>query len=302
MKTFKEIYTYLIEESIKDDALQKFGDNAYAQDIINKFFNEIRHKETDSKKKDINFWLKGNFKDFKNYVENFKSNKEVKRQNKTLTEVDNGNGKLLGINDGYELWQVDSYEAAKFLGRFYKNVSAKWCISTDNEELWEDYFNIGDNRFYFLIRQVHTNDQEDKLWNKVAINIGKKDSFYNYKYWDITDNSNKKHIYKDYYDLPPYLRNILEDFKTKIVWYHNDKNDLNISLLNVIDHYINNSETEQIAVNNIKELLKQGANINYNNGEILRQAIHSQSLNIIKFLIEETNIQKKCFFYKFYFN
>lgn len=34
--------------------------------------------------------------------------------------------------DGYEVWLVPSYEAAKVLGRFYKGKSAEWCISTDN--------------------------------------------------------------------------------------------------------------------------------------------------------------------------
>lgn len=156
MKNYKEIYTYLIEESIKDDAIDKFDKlGEVSKDIVNKFWNEIRHKETDPKKKDINFWLKGTYQDFKEYVENFKSNKEVKKTSKNLMQVDNGNGKLLGINDGYELWQVDSYDAAKFLGRFYKNVSAKWCISTDNDEHWEDYLNIeGIIDFIFLLDKL----------------------------------------------------------------------------------------------------------------------------------------------------
>lgn len=82
MKSIKEIYDLIlesiIEESITDEAVKKFGDES--KEIVSKFWNDIRHKETDSKKKDIYYWLKGNYSDFKEYVENFKSNKEEKKR------------------------------------------------------------------------------------------------------------------------------------------------------------------------------------------------------------------------------
>lgn len=40
--------------------------------------------------------------------------------------------------DGYEIWYVPSYEAAVELGRFYKNVSTNWCISTDEPKYFND--------------------------------------------------------------------------------------------------------------------------------------------------------------------
>jgi hypothetical protein len=58
---------------------------------------------------------------------------------------------LLNILNNYEVWYVPSYEAAVELGRFYKNISAKWCISTDNPDYF--YNTYSDSEFIFLIHQ-----------------------------------------------------------------------------------------------------------------------------------------------------
>jgi hypothetical protein len=39
---------------------------------------------------------------------------------------------MFGNFGPYEAWFIPTYEASVQLGRFYKNVSAKWCISTNN--------------------------------------------------------------------------------------------------------------------------------------------------------------------------
>lgn len=42
--------------------------------------------------------------------------------------------KMLGMTGPYEVWYIPSHEAAQEIGRMYKGVSAKWCISTENPE------------------------------------------------------------------------------------------------------------------------------------------------------------------------
>jgi hypothetical protein len=145
MKTINQIYSIVLEsillnESAKEDAIDKFSkytnnnetiDKEFVKKYVDKFWDEIRHKETDPKKKDINYWLKEGYVAFIDYIDDFKSAKDIKRDSQNLTSVDNGKGKLLAIIDDYELWQVDSYKAAKYLGRNYKNMPTKWCISSN---------------------------------------------------------------------------------------------------------------------------------------------------------------------------
>lgn len=78
-----------ILESIKDDAIKHFEKELEergaegideVKDIVNKFWNDVRHRETDNRK-DIKYWTEkgGSFNDLKRYVERFKSGKEIKK-------------------------------------------------------------------------------------------------------------------------------------------------------------------------------------------------------------------------------
>lgn len=143
MKNIKEIYNLiieniLIEESIKDAAITKFGDSS--QDIVNKFWDEIRHKEIDPKKKDINFWLKGNYADFKNYVENFKSNKQEKRDSKK--EVNK-----IFEDDTWLIISPLTKEASIEYGK-----GTKWCTAAYRENKYFLY-NLYGTLYYVINKQ-----------------------------------------------------------------------------------------------------------------------------------------------------
>lgn len=112
------------------------------------------------------------------------------------------------------------------------------------------------------------------------------------------DNIDQKHIYKEYYDLPLYLQNIIEKFKDKIVWYPVKKVEFNKKLGRIIDADYNSLDEQKI-IDDIKEALNNGADINYNYGVILRDAIYANLLNVIKYIVEETNIKKDITFINF---
>jgi hypothetical protein len=112
--------------------------------------------------------------------------------------TDDGKGKLIDLIDDYEVWFVGSADASKQLGRFYKGISAKWCICTNNA----DYYWNNDHKndtFYFLIRKELKNDEFDKL----AFEYKANDEI---KIWDI---NNRKNTFKDH-EIISYMK---ENFK-----------------------------------------------------------------------------------------
>jgi hypothetical protein len=294
MKSLNQIYNLVLEsfllETIKDDAIKKFDANsiylsepADAQYYVTKFWDEIRHKETDPKKKDINYWLKEGFQAFIDYVDNFKSKKDIKKDNQSLTSVDNGNGKLLEVVDDYELWQVDSYEASRFLGRDYKNMPTKWCISSDTPVHWFTYYNEDDIRFYFLISKTRhgTNGTENIRWDKIAIAvIDNKSSSYSKEAYDLYDNAEDNNIMgrpRSLASLPENIRLIIEKIKDKLVWYKNINLTPNERLIKGVEE--NNLEA-------VKEALKNNADIHHYNSAALRYATANENLDIVKYLVE----------------
>jgi len=233
MKSVSQIYNLVIEslliENIKDDVIEIFGNSQEAKQYVDKFFNEIRHKEVSALKKDINYWVKQGFEEFKKYVDEFKSNKERKSSLNNLTQVDNGNGKRLNIIDGYEIWRVDSYKAARFLGRTYKNISTNWCISSNDSVLFDEPYTDEDIRYYFLIKQEPIrNDEALSKWNKVGIKVypnGKENIL---TFWDTTNNIDNNKVEKKIDQLPKNIQDIVNQYSQKISnkwWYEATKSN-----------------------------------------------------------------------------
>jgi len=276
MNSFKQIYEIVLE-SIKDDAIIKFSkmsaenqDNT--QKYVNKFWNEIRNKETDPQKKDINYWLKVGFPQFANYVDTFKSEKDKKIDSKNLTSFDHSKGKLLEVIDDYELWQVDSYNASKYLGREYKNSPTKWCISSNSEEHWHDYYIDQDKRFYFLISRIRHPDLSDEhKWDKIAIaiDIDKKIA-----YWDLSDNRfNKTHTT----DTPIHIIELLDKVSNKIKWYNIEATDDFKKLIKV---------TEKGLLPLVKYIIENNKMSDFAKNSALITACEAGHFEIVKYLVE----------------
>ena len=310
MKSLNQIYSLVLEsiidESAKDDAINKFKRHSTEEVVyyVNKFWDEIRAKETDPKLKDINHWLKGQFANFKDYIDNFKSEKDKKRDAQSVTTVDNGKGKLLKIVDGYELWKVESYKAAKYLGRDYKNEPSKWCISSDTEEHWFDYYINQDKRFIFLINSIQHDKKSDvHKWDKIAISITDDKPP---TYWDLLDNRTQLN------DLPENVQNIIEKIKDETKWYDINLTDEYKKLINAtekgtlldVEHivlpmqnipksWINNALIVACERGNfpiVKFLIAQGANANADpdNNLVtpLMGAITAENIQIVKYLFD----------------
>lgn len=211
--------------------------------ILDNFLTNIRVK-IQAPNNDINFWFKKPFEEFKAFIENYRSNTEKKTEQKYKAQkTKDGKGKKISETQNYELWQVDSYEAAKELGRFYKGYSTHWCISTDNPDHWDGYYIDENIRFYFIIHKTNQPNMEkinktvEKLgrWepqhsdhqftlsrhiSKVDIDTKFAIAVYsdNHKdIWNILDINEEDSPDINKYEASPELKNIIKNLK----WYDN---------------------------------------------------------------------------------
>lgn len=60
--------------------------------------------------------------------------RSIRRSDAHVQTAEKYGAKMLGMAGPYEVWYIPSHEAAQEIGRLYKGMSAKWCISTENPE------------------------------------------------------------------------------------------------------------------------------------------------------------------------
>lgn len=182
---------FRIEEAVLDEGkkeyLAKYGSEPDAQRTVDVFWT-LRHR-VKAPENDIDWWIKKPFADLKRFVDGFDTRKRSERRSDEHARKAEENGAvLLGRKGGYEIWYVPSYEAAVELGRFYKNASAEWCISTDNDE----YFNrnYSDYEFLFLIYD-DPDECPEEGFGKLAVQfrLASGRVLTNFvRVWDIEDN------------------------------------------------------------------------------------------------------------------
>jgi len=294
-----EAYNQIILEDISNKILiqsQKIWNTIPEEEvktILENFLLNIRHK-VKTPDNDINFWFKKPFSEFKNFVENYKSLTQRKKEQKSITKITK-DGKGIGIiqNDEYELWKVDSYKAAKELGRFYKGYSTSWCISTDNEEFWNNYYygieneeydsdNDSDDdewselphRIYFLIRKNRKNDDYDKI----AILIHERSEYLSF--WTVSDeNVEISDIYKVL---------DIDFFKPYIKYYPYDQNSKEYIKYKLGKDFINacGHSGRYGDISRIKKFVDNGVDLKSHGESALMKALKNKIIPTSKYLIE----------------
>lgn len=150
------------------------AEEAEIKEYIDRFKKlKDQHRITDTQKKDINYWGKKEFSEFKEFVETTtktKSKRELKKIKYQEPQKVPG-AELVAQNADWLVYEIETYQAAKILG------TREWCIVRDISH-WYDYTE-NDNpthRFYFVISR---NRPEDR-WHKIAAVInsdGRKSAF-----------------------------------------------------------------------------------------------------------------------------
>lgn len=176
---------FVLEEGYPE-AKAKWGEES-AQ-TLDAFKELVKKNQFSGDEKNIDWWVKNkSLADMKTAIAKKaeEGSKTKVKKEANLKGVDGAT--LVNTIDGYEVWRITSYEAAKHMGRFYKNCSASWCISTDNKEHWNNYTKLGDyfSTFYFLIRvnKKKTFNNELDRFAKIALSHTR----YNDEFYDLTD-------------------------------------------------------------------------------------------------------------------
>lgn len=183
IKNRKQLESLVYEGKQDQEILNDFlGDDYYNK------YQIIKNRISDPDYKDIYKLIKKDPDDVKNYIDNFKSNRD------SVKAAKEGAVKLYEDSD-WVVYRIISYNAAKYYGK-----NTKWCISGNypgHEGLGEKYFNNYikdynlDDRYYFYINKHNPNDKYcvlkkksgniASIWNAEDTNIG--DSLY----WDDID-------------------------------------------------------------------------------------------------------------------
>ena len=154
-------------------------DPTSVKDYINLFKKlKDQNRIQDVKKKNIDFWGKKSFEEFKNFIDSLSRQKSVRQMKKSIYRepVDIEGAKLVTENDDWFMYEINSYQAAKFLG------SREWCIVRD-EDTWDEYTN--ENNFYFFIAKNRPEDE----WHKLALQVEYDDE----TIWNALDKSYRTH-------------------------------------------------------------------------------------------------------------
>ena len=134
---------------------------------------------------DIDYWIKRPFAELKAFVDGFDTRKRSERRSDEHAAKAAAAGAVrLGAAGGYEAWYVPSYEAAVELGRFYKNVSAQWCISTENPTYFNDDYSVSE--FIFMVAEDPSSAADPAL-AKIAIEYSDHPPSSRYEVWDLED-------------------------------------------------------------------------------------------------------------------
>lgn len=239
----------LYESKADQDLLLKFlGDEYY-----NKYVG-IKNKINNPEYKDIYRMIKKDPNEVKNYIDSFQSNRSNRQQDKEGAE-------LIYNKDGWKVYHITTYEAAKFYGRH-----TKWCIAGNyagHEDEGRAYFNSYMSRddldgYYFYIKS------DNEKYCVLKRRSGKIEDIYNSADFSV-----------DVADLPedfPSIQGVLSITSAQIkeLLYSDEVSDVEqaISAGAEIDFIDENGETPLCnacvcdATDVAKLLLKHGANPN----------------------------------------
>lgn len=152
-------------------------DPASVTEYINLFKKlKDQNRIQDIKKKNIDFWGKKTFEEFKNFVDSLSRQKSMRQMKKSIYRepVDIEGAKLITENEDWFMYEITTYKAAKFLG------SRNWCIVRKQED-WDEYHGwyyvanakgedvlYNETCFYFFIAK---NNRFAEEWRKLALQV-----------------------------------------------------------------------------------------------------------------------------------
>jgi len=190
IKNRKQLESLTYEGRQDQEVLNNFlGDDYYTK------YQSIKNKISDPDYKDVYKLIKKDPDEVKNYIDNFKSSRD-------LVKAAKEGAKKLYEDSDWVVYRITSYDAAKYYGK-----NTRWCISGNypgHEGLGEKYFNDYirnynlDGGYYFYISKKDPNEKYCVL-KKISGDIA--------SIWDASDTDLGNSAYWADLDLP-YVKEI----------------------------------------------------------------------------------------------
>lgn len=185
----------VIESDFKT-ATVKFVSQGIEKEAIDSYFKKFKEAKTrnkikDENEKNIDFWAKKPWKEFKAFVDSMQKTYTKTEQKKQPWKFGNVAGaKKVAENTNWVVYKVDTYAAAKKLG------TNNWCI-VRNEEFWDD-FKLGRGQrpsiFYFALSKIASYDvlspevdDRNIEYENPSHRIAIQSLYDNEIYWDADD-------------------------------------------------------------------------------------------------------------------
>jgi hypothetical protein len=180
-------------KTVEKKFLTQTSDTEEVQKYL-KTFKQLRDQNriSDKSKKDIEYWGKKEFSQFKDFVDTLTATKSKRNQKKSVhKEAMNIDGaKLIAENEDWLVYMIHNHSACKLLG------SRNWCIVRDSDT-WDQYTEISqqdpsedNNYFYFILAK----DRPEDEWYKIAVQATSDDETI---VWDALDNDRSWRQFKN---------------------------------------------------------------------------------------------------------
>jgi hypothetical protein len=168
---------YIITSDFKT-VEKKFLDQGIPKEEVKEYlgaFRELRNKHRIHKEneKNIDFWGKQEWDDFKNFVDDLRTTKSISEERKLQKMA---GAELLAENKLWSVYHITTHAASQIYG-----AGTKWCITEKSPSSWNNYSKV--NNVYFIISKVR---DAKNPWYKIALLV---DTEGTETYWDSLDNS-----------------------------------------------------------------------------------------------------------------
>jgi len=167
----------IVIESDFKTVKQKFIKQGISQERVNETIDAFKELRDGQKikaidEKNIDFWGKKSWEDFKSFVDKTKKEKSA-TETKKLKKM--AGAELVAENEGWYVYHITTHEACKIYGS-----GTKWCITESDGEQWKSY--SSEYNIYFILSKKLSKEKSD--FYKIAVTV---DLLGELDFWDSLD-------------------------------------------------------------------------------------------------------------------
>jgi hypothetical protein len=171
---------HILEESYKDAKsvwLKSAPDRGNEiNSTISIYKDFVQRNIISGAEKDITYWIKKPFDEFKSFVTELETSQTEKKEKKKALKED---AELVFDNSKCSVYHIKSHEASCKYG-----AGTKWCVTSPSSGHWDSYTNDYNVTFYYIILKI-ASPFKNKDMSKIAVAV------YPDNQWEVFDAADK---------------------------------------------------------------------------------------------------------------